>query len=184
MCSPFDAMAHGLGRLSRLSRKRFRVANQQVRGKPFNYPAGLIRTMRPGFSYMPHFDSKHSDMWVSIRHDHCRERIKNQFAAPFEWASQKIGPFVRHSFTAAAILTLNPPERELNPIDLNIRKQRWHSLVFNCSVCLPTASHSARISTAFNAQRLLTTECISFRTLLTCTVHGACGLGCALLHRS
>ena len=70
-----------------------------------------------------------------VRHDLCRERLKRQVqSAPLGWASDSIGPFARHTFTAAAILTLNPPQRALNPIDLEIRRHRWHSLVFNCSV--------------------------------------------------
>lgn len=80
-CSPFDAMAHGLSRLAKLSRRRLRVAwqgsmaasntNQSAAssrkgaGKDFVYPSGLLRSMRPGFRYVPHFDSKHSDLWMA-----------------------------------------------------------------------------------------------------------------------
>ena len=43
-------------------------------------------------------------------------------------------PLWRHRFSAAAILTLQAPERARNPHDLRVYRQRWHGLVHNCSV--------------------------------------------------
>ncbi len=43
-------------------------------------------------------------------------------------------PLWRHRFSAAAILTLQAPDREKNRYDLRVYRQRWHGLVGNCSV--------------------------------------------------
>ena len=47
-------------------------------------------------------------------------------------AVQMHRPFTRHAFSAAAILTLQAPDRTVNPYDLRIFASRWHALVGDC----------------------------------------------------
>ena len=96
------------------------------------YAPGIVHSMRPGFRYPLHFDSKNADGWVAVRRHACNERVPLE-ADYTPGASKLFSPLSKHHFTTAAILTLSAPDRAANPYDLKLRRVRWPALMFNCS---------------------------------------------------
>jgi len=100
------------------------------------YNVGSLSAMPAGFAYPLHFDSLHANAWITLREWFCGETV------PFgKHVTKGVEPSFlgqyrmlrRHTFAAAAIFTVQAPQRDYNPYDLRVYNARWPVLVRNCS---------------------------------------------------
>ena len=127
-CSPKHAMIAGM---AELARKRGARQAEEVGGE--RHSPGTIRAMTAGWITPLHMDSKHSNAWAALRQELCGEKVTLSMGTSHVGAS-RFGALTRHPFAASAIFTMHAPDRNINPIDLNIFRVRWPALLHNCSV--------------------------------------------------
>ena len=128
-CSPKHAMLAGVAELAGAAR-----LTRQAEERPGQkHSPGTIRAMTNGWSTPLHMDSKHSSAFAALRKELCDEDVTlSMKTSPGE--ASRFRALTRHRFAASAILTLHAPNRTHNPVDLNIFRHRWPSLLHNCSV--------------------------------------------------
>lgn len=130
-CTPFNALVEGVRQMA--SGRSVRAAKEPGESTSRIVP-GILRFQRPGFAYPLHFDAHLANAWAPLRQWYCDESA-TVLEGGFDPEYVRNYPVpARHHFSAAAILTLQSPERERNPYDLRIYAARWPSIVRNCSI--------------------------------------------------
>jgi len=128
-CSPKHAMLAGVSQLAGAAR----VTRQAEEASGQRHSPGTIRAMTNGWATPLHMDSKHSSAFAALRKQLCDEDVVlSMRTSPAE--ASRFRALTRHTFAASAILTLHAPDRNDNPIDLNVFRHRWPALLENCSV--------------------------------------------------
>ena len=137
-CSPWSAMLHGLRQLARGHGRRVAAASEP---SGMQYVPGVLRIHRPSSRYPLHFDTHFMAAWTVFRSWVCDERPpaadRQFFLRRFdEQTLRHYAPLTHHMFSTAAILTLQAPARDRNPIDLRIFQSRWQTLIGDCRLKL------------------------------------------------
>lgn len=134
-CSPHDVLLSGLRRIvsmrPEVGARAVRHATEPTGEK---YVPGVLRIHRPGTAYPLHFDTHHANAWATLRRWFCGEDVLSRSPGYDPATVRSYKALRRHHFSASVILTMQAPDRQLNPYDLRIYHARWPKLLRNCNI--------------------------------------------------